>query len=185
MRSRPISPRILVQRRSTASKKATTLHWCWTCVLRSLPLRSLKPCTPRSPRCFWARTERRWPIRCAVAGLLLHLHGHQDGDRWRAARAWHHAPVPHCQHGKPCHPPVRCPDLCTALWYCLCLACRPGRVAGKLSGLLCGAQKIVADGKCSGTSMILCSANGWWPAGKSSRGFSVWWSIPDGHRTAA
>lgn len=47
-------------------KKATTLHWCWTCALRSLPLRSLKPCTPRSPRCFWARTERRWPIRCPV-----------------------------------------------------------------------------------------------------------------------
>ena len=44
------------------------------------------------------------------------------------------------------------------LWHCLCLACRPGRVAGKLPGLLCGAQKIVADGKCSGTSMILCSA---------------------------
>jgi Na+-driven multidrug efflux pump len=67
----------------------------------------------------------------------------------------------------------------------ICLACRPGRVACKLSGLLCGAQKIVADGKCSGTSMILCSANGWWPAGKSSRGFSVWWSIPEGHCTAA
>ena len=50
------------------------------------------------------------------------------------------------------------PALCTALWHCLCLACRPGRVACKLSGLLCGAQKIVADGKCSGTSMILCSA---------------------------
>ncbi len=28
MRFRPISPRILVQRRSTASKKATTLRWC-------------------------------------------------------------------------------------------------------------------------------------------------------------
>ena len=27
--------------------------------------------------------------------------------------------------------------------------------------------------------------SGWWPAGKSSRGFSVWWSIPEGHCTAA
>ena len=45
-----------------------------------------------------------------------------------------------------------------AIRLSVALLCRPGRVACKLSGLLCGAQKIVADGKCSGTSMILCSA---------------------------
>ena len=63
-------------------------------------------------------------------------------------------------------------------------ACRPGRVACKLPGLLCGAQKIVANGK------LRRHLNDFVQRGSGgglleSSGLSVWWSIPEGHCTAA
>ncbi len=40
---------------------------------------------------------------------------------------------------------VSCLDLCTAFWYCICLACCTGWLACKLFDFLCGTQKIMAD----------------------------------------
>ena len=80
-----------------------------------------------------------------VAWFLLCLYGHQNGNRRSSSRTRNHAAVPHCQYGKPFDSPVCGVDLCSALWYCICLACRAGRLACQLSGFLCSTQKILAD----------------------------------------
>lgn len=54
----------------------------------------------------------------------------------------YHASVSHCKYGKPCDSSVRCFDFCATFWYCICLACRTGRLACKFSDFLCGTQKI-------------------------------------------
>ena len=80
-----------------------------------------------------------------MAWLLLYLYGYQNGNRRSSSRTRNHAAVSHCQYGKPCDSPVCGVDLCSALWYCICLACRAGRLACQLPGFLCGTQKILAD----------------------------------------
>ena len=80
-----------------------------------------------------------------VDWLLFHLHGYQDGNRWSPSRSRNYASIPRCKHGEPCNSSVRCPNLCTAFRYCLCLACCTGWLACKLYNLLCGSQKIMAD----------------------------------------
>ena len=80
-----------------------------------------------------------------MAGLLFHFHGYQDGNRWGSSRTWDHAPISHCKYGQLSDPSVSCPDLCAPFWYRICLACGAGGMACKLSDLLYGSQKVVAD----------------------------------------
>ena len=89
-------------------------------------------------RCSLEKTEPPWLIRCPglyeMAWLLLYLYGYQNGNRRSSSRTRNHAAVPYCQYGKPCDSPVCGVDLCSAFWYCICLACRAGRLACQLPG---------------------------------------------------
>ena len=55
---------LIAQTKPSASKKATTQHWCWMCVLRRLLSLSLKRCTRRFHHCSLEKTEPPWLIRC-------------------------------------------------------------------------------------------------------------------------
>ena len=78
-------------------------------------------------------------------GYFFHLYGElkmaTDGG---SSRTRNHAAIPHCQHGKPCDSFVRGVDLCTAFWYCICLARCTSWLVCQLSDLLWGTQKIMA-----------------------------------------
>lgn len=85
------------------------------------------------------------------------------------------AAVSGCQYGKSCDPSGSCFDLCTEVWNRICLACRTGRLACKLSDLLCGAQKIMAENSAlnkhsaQGVFALMLKEENWSTAKKSER----------------
>ena len=81
-----------------------------------------------------------------MARLLLHIYGHQNGNRRRSSRAWKYAAVFNCKYGQPCNSLVCSIDFCTAFRHHICLDSRTGRLACQLCHFLCGTEKILAEG---------------------------------------